>query len=118
MVARQGNNTPRYQCGAHLLGATDAQAAHPDGNSVVFYDSPQDCMPPYPGTRLTYPAVLDYSSLSDRSRRRTCASPNTRAPDEMGQLCPLTAGFTESQPASFGPTEPRMIGTLLMRGMA
>ncbi|MET7761586.1 hypothetical protein ABZS71_05925 [Streptomyces sp. NPDC005393] len=58
-------NAPGYQCGADLLGAVDAQAVHPDGNSGVFYDAPQECAPLYPGSRLTYPAKLDYSSLGD-----------------------------------------------------
>ncbi|MGJ7420052.1 serine/threonine protein kinase [Streptomyces cinereoruber] len=56
-------NAPGYQCGATLVGAVDGQAVHLDGESVVFYDSPQDCTPSYPGTRLTYPAILDYSRL-------------------------------------------------------
>ncbi|MFB6525630.1 serine/threonine-protein kinase [Streptomyces sp. NPDC056399] len=56
-------NAPGYQCGATLVGAVDGQAVHLDGESVVFYDSPQECTPSYPGTRLTYPAILDYSRL-------------------------------------------------------
>ncbi|WP_436800388.1 serine/threonine-protein kinase [Streptomyces cinereoruber] len=56
-------NAPGYQCGATLVGAVDGQAVHLDGGSGVFYDSPQDCTPSYPGTRLTYPAILDYSRL-------------------------------------------------------
>ncbi|WSL83688.1 serine/threonine protein kinase [Streptomyces sp. NBC_01724] len=58
-------NAPGYQCGADLLGADDAQAVHPDGSSSVFQDTPQKCAPLYPGTRLTYPAMLDYSSLDE-----------------------------------------------------
>ena len=60
-------NAPGYQCGADLLGAADAQAVHLDGSSGVFYDSPQDCAPLYPDTHLTYPAILDYSSLGDQT---------------------------------------------------
>ncbi|MFF8376240.1 serine/threonine-protein kinase [Streptomyces sp. NPDC015661] len=56
-------NAPGYQCGATLVGAADGQAVHLNGESVVFYDSPQDCTPGYPGTRLTYPAILDYSLI-------------------------------------------------------
>ncbi|MEV6651737.1 serine/threonine-protein kinase [Streptomyces sp. NPDC051219] len=58
-------NAPGYQCGADLLGAGDAKAVHVDGSSSVFSDTPQQCAPLYPGTRLTYPAILDYSSLDD-----------------------------------------------------
>ncbi|MFH8620874.1 serine/threonine protein kinase [Streptomyces vietnamensis] len=58
-------NAPGYQCGADLLGAVDAQAVHLDGSSGVFYAEPQECAPLYPGTRLTYPAILDYSSLDN-----------------------------------------------------
>ncbi|MEW2083935.1 serine/threonine-protein kinase [Streptomyces sp. NPDC005283] len=58
-------NAPGYQCGATLVGAVDAQAVHPDGESSVFYDAPQECASLYPGTRLTYPAILDYSGLDE-----------------------------------------------------
>ncbi|MGW1963597.1 hypothetical protein ACWCPD_25605 [Streptomyces sp. NPDC001935] len=57
-------NAPGYQCGADLgspSGTRDAQ-----GQAIVFYDTEQDCTPHYPGTRQTYPSVLDYSSLGDR----------------------------------------------------
>jgi hypothetical protein len=57
-------NAPGYQCGAALLSAFDAQAVHPGTNAVVVYDTLQNCAPLYPGTRLTYPALLDFSSLS------------------------------------------------------
>lgn len=56
---------PGYQCGATLAGAIDVQAVHPDGESSVFYDAPQECASLYPGTRLTYPAILDYSGLDE-----------------------------------------------------
>ncbi|MFF1738886.1 hypothetical protein [Streptomyces mirabilis] len=58
-------NAPGYQCGADLVnpaGTQDVLGDYP----VVFYDTEQDCTPLYPGTRLTYPAVLDYSSLGDQ----------------------------------------------------
>ncbi|MFE4698725.1 serine/threonine protein kinase [Streptomyces sp. NPDC056738] len=57
-------NAPGYQCGADLVspsGTRDAQ-----GQAIVFYDTEQDCTPLYAGTRQTYPAVLDYSSLGDQ----------------------------------------------------
>lgn len=73
-------NAPGYQCGASLLGAVDAQAVHMNGESSVFYEAPQDCTPLYPGTRLTYPAVLDYSSLGDsRPPAYICLTEHTGA---------------------------------------
>ncbi|WP_432173950.1 serine/threonine protein kinase [Streptomyces sp. Tue6028] len=57
-------NAPGYQCGADLVSPSGSRDAL--GDAVVFYDTEQDCTPLYPGTRLTYPAVLDYSSLDDQ----------------------------------------------------
>ncbi|MGW3633458.1 hypothetical protein ACWD7F_25435 [Streptomyces sp. NPDC005122] len=42
----------------------------PRGYTLAFYDTEQHCRPTYPGTRLTYPAVLDYSSLGDQEFRQ------------------------------------------------
>ncbi|MFD8079355.1 serine/threonine-protein kinase [Streptomyces sp. NPDC059718] len=56
-------NAPGYQCGADLVNPADARVTKPGDYSIVFYDTPQDCTPQYPGTRMTYPAVLDYSGL-------------------------------------------------------
>ncbi|MFF0001717.1 serine/threonine protein kinase [Streptomyces avermitilis] len=58
-------NAPGYQCGADLVNPTGTKDVLGD-YAVVFYDTEQDCTPLYPGTRLTYPAVLDYSSLGDQ----------------------------------------------------
>ncbi|MGW7612178.1 serine/threonine protein kinase [Streptomyces sp. NPDC054766] len=57
-------NAPGYQCGADLAAPSGSRDAL--GNAIVFYDTEQDCTALYPGTRLTYPAVLDYSSLDDQ----------------------------------------------------
>lgn len=57
-------NAPGYQCGADLVDPSGTRDAL--GDAIVFYDTEQDCTPLYPGTRLTYPAVLDYSSLGDQ----------------------------------------------------
>jgi hypothetical protein len=57
-------NAPGYQCGADLEAPSGTRDAL--GNAIVFYDTEQDCTALYPGTRLTYPAVLDYSSLGDQ----------------------------------------------------
>jgi len=51
-------NAAGYQCGAYLVGS-DGQAIQADGTSV-FSDSPQSCDGSYPGTRMTYPGVLDF----------------------------------------------------------
>jgi hypothetical protein len=51
-------NAAGYQCGAHLVGS-DGQVIQADGTSV-FSDSPQYCEGSYPGTRMTYPGVLDF----------------------------------------------------------
>lgn len=51
-------NAAGYQCGAYLVGS-DGQAIQADGTSV-FSDSPQSCEGSYPGTRMTYPGVLDF----------------------------------------------------------
>ncbi|MBO7936656.1 serine/threonine protein kinase [Streptomyces sp. S9] len=57
-------NAPGYQCGGDLVSPAGTQEP-PGEYTVVFFDTEQDCTPLYPGTRLTYPAVLDYSSLDD-----------------------------------------------------
>nr|WP_263974388.1 serine/threonine-protein kinase [Streptomyces triticiradicis] len=57
-------NAPGYQCGADLVSPSGTRDAL--GNALVFHDTEQDCTPLYPGTRLTYPAVLDHSSLGDQ----------------------------------------------------
>jgi hypothetical protein len=46
---------------AELTGSGDAP-----GEYTVLYDTEQDCTPLYLGTRQTYSAVLDYSSLGDQ----------------------------------------------------
>ncbi|WP_328492308.1 hypothetical protein OHS59_05760 [Streptomyces sp. NBC_00414] len=51
-------NAAGYQCGAYLVGP-DGQMIQADGASV-FSDSPQPCEGSYPGTRTTYPGVLDF----------------------------------------------------------
>jgi hypothetical protein len=51
-------NAAGYQCGAYLVGS-DGQAIQAEGTSV-FSDSPQSCEGSYPGTRMTYPGVLDF----------------------------------------------------------
>ncbi|MFE1292438.1 serine/threonine protein kinase [Streptomyces sp. NPDC058751] len=58
-------NAPGYQCGADLVDPAGAQDASGD-YAIVFYDTEQNCTALYPGTRLTYPAVLDYGSLDGR----------------------------------------------------
>lgn len=58
-------NAPGYQCGANLVNSAGTPDVQGD-ETVVFYETEQDCTPLYPGTRLTYPAVLDYSSLGDQ----------------------------------------------------
>ncbi|MEU4063554.1 protein kinase [Streptomyces wedmorensis] len=73
-------NAPGYQCGADLLGALDAQAIHLDGTSGVFYTTPQPCTPLYPDTRLTYPALLDYTTLDPtRPPDHVCLTEHTGA---------------------------------------
>ncbi|MEW2317682.1 serine/threonine-protein kinase [Streptomyces bauhiniae] len=62
-------NAPGYQCGADLGSASGSQGVQ-GGYTVVFFDTEQKCTPLYPGTRLTYPAVLDYSTLDDRQPRQ------------------------------------------------
>ncbi|MEV6534928.1 serine/threonine-protein kinase [Streptomyces sp. NPDC051639] len=62
-------NAPGYRCGADLVDPAGTKAV-PGGYTLVFYDTEQDCTPIYPGTRLTYPAVLDYSSLGDQEPRQ------------------------------------------------
>ncbi|MEU4046080.1 serine/threonine-protein kinase [Streptomyces antibioticus] len=58
-------NAPGYQCGGDVVSPAGTQDP-PGEYTVVFFDTEQDCAPLYPGTRLTYPAVLDYSSLDDQ----------------------------------------------------
>ncbi|MET8289879.1 serine/threonine-protein kinase [Streptomyces sp. NPDC005132] len=62
-------NAPGYRCGADLVDPAGSKGV-PGGYTLVFYDTEQDCTPSYPGTRLTYPAVLDYSSLGDQEPRQ------------------------------------------------
>ncbi len=62
-------NAPGYQCGADLVSPSGSQGVQ-GGYTVVLYDTEQDCTPLYPGTRLTYPAVLDYSTLDDQQPRQ------------------------------------------------
>ncbi|MFD5520723.1 serine/threonine protein kinase [Streptomyces sp. NPDC127066] len=57
-------NAPGAQCGADLVNPAGTGDA--PGEYAVFYDTEQDCTPLYPGTRQTYPAVLDYSSLGEQ----------------------------------------------------
>jgi len=56
-------NAPGYRCGAYLVGA-NGQAVQADG-TAVFSDTPPDCADSYPGTRMTYPAVLDFTGTGD-----------------------------------------------------
>ncbi|MFJ8728693.1 serine/threonine-protein kinase [Streptomyces bauhiniae] len=62
-------NAPGYQCGADLVSPSGSQGGEGD-YTVVFYDTERNCTPLYPGTRLTYPAVLDYSGLDDQQPRQ------------------------------------------------
>ncbi|WP_326783081.1 serine/threonine protein kinase [Streptomyces sp. NBC_00151] len=72
-------DAPRYQCGAELGESADA-VTEPGGYAIVFHDTPQDCASQWPGTRLTYPAVLDYSSLGDQEPRQyVCLTEHTGA---------------------------------------
>ncbi|WP_338320448.1 hypothetical protein, partial [Streptomyces lonarensis] len=48
---------PADRCSAHLVGP-DGLAYRTDGSSV-FSSVPLHCESPYPGTRLTYPGVLE-----------------------------------------------------------
>ncbi|WP_392970582.1 hypothetical protein [Streptomyces sp. LN245] len=57
-------NAPGVQCGADLVNPAGSGDA--PGEYAVFYDTEQNCTPLYPGTRQTYPVVLDYSSLGDQ----------------------------------------------------
>ncbi|WP_406199609.1 hypothetical protein OG331_23900 [Streptomyces sp. NBC_01017] len=56
-------NAAGYQCGAYLVGS-DGQVTQADGTSV-FSDSPLSCEGSYPGTRMTYPGVLDFPNEDD-----------------------------------------------------
>jgi hypothetical protein len=72
-------DAPRYQCGAEL-GESAGAVTEPGNYAIVFHDTPQDCAPQWPGTRLTYPAVLDYSSLGDQEPRQyVCLTEHTGA---------------------------------------
>lgn len=57
-------NAPGVQCGADLVNPAGTGDA--PGEYTVFYDTEQDCTPLHPGTRQTYPAVLDYSGVGDQ----------------------------------------------------
>lgn len=65
-------NAPGAQCGADLVNPAGSGEA--PGEYSVFYDTEQDCTPLYPGTRQTYPAVLDYSSLGQQAPTYVCLS--------------------------------------------
>ncbi len=72
-------NAPGYQCGADLMNSAGTPDVLGD-ETVVFYETEHDCTPLYPGTRLTYPAVLDYSSLGDQeSPQYVCLTENVGA---------------------------------------
>ncbi|NEB93971.1 serine/threonine protein kinase [Streptomyces bauhiniae] len=62
-------NAPGYQCGADLVSTSGSQSVQ-GGYTVVLFDTEQNCTPLYPGTRLTYPAVLDYDTLDDQQPRQ------------------------------------------------
>lgn len=71
-------NAAGYQCGADLVGS-DGQAIQEDGTSV-FSDSPQTCEASYPGTRITYPSVLDFPSEGGaQPPEYVCVAENTGA---------------------------------------
>ncbi|MFJ4800165.1 hypothetical protein [Streptomyces murinus] len=55
-------NAPNYQCGATIV-LPDGQARDDQGSSV-FSNSPLSCTPSMPDTRMTYPAVLDFSAVA------------------------------------------------------
>ncbi|MFD3436871.1 hypothetical protein ACFWU3_05115 [Streptomyces sp. NPDC058685] len=59
-------NAAGYECGADIVPPENGLAFDPNG-AELFANTPQDCAPTYPGTRQTYPAVLDYSRLSPGS---------------------------------------------------
>ncbi|MGW6013080.1 hypothetical protein [Streptomyces sp. NPDC055210] len=71
-------NAAGYQCGADLVGS-DGQVIQADGTSV-FSDTPQYCEGSYPGTRMTYPAVLDFPNEGGaQAPMYVCVSENAGA---------------------------------------
>ncbi|AXI71272.1 hypothetical protein DTW94_08085 [Streptomyces cavourensis] len=71
-------NAAGYQCGAHLVGS-DGQVIQTDGSSV-FSDTPQYCEGSYPGTRMTYPAVLNFPNEGGaQAPKYVCVSENAGA---------------------------------------
>ncbi|NJP66443.1 hypothetical protein [Streptomyces spiramenti] len=71
-------DAPAEQCGAHLVRA-DGLAFRPDGPSV-FSDVPQRCVSMYPGTRLTYPGILEATNDTAASAPlHVCVSADTAA---------------------------------------
>ncbi|MFG2144325.1 hypothetical protein ACGFRG_09015 [Streptomyces sp. NPDC048696] len=56
-------NASGYECGADVVDPQTGLAFNPAG-STRFSNTPQSCADTYPLTRLTYPAVLDYSRLT------------------------------------------------------
>ncbi|WP_454329577.1 hypothetical protein [Streptomyces glaucescens] len=71
-------NAAGYQCGAYLVGS-DGQAIQADGTSV-FSDSPRYCEGSYPGTRMTYPGVLDFPNEGGvQPPTYVCVAENTGA---------------------------------------
>lgn len=71
-------NAAGYQCGAYLVGS-DGQAIQADGTSV-FSDSPQSCEGSYPGTRMTYPGILDFPNEGGvQPPTYVCVAENTGA---------------------------------------
>lgn len=71
-------NAAGYQCGADLVGS-DGQAIQADGTSV-FSDSPLSCAGSYPGTRMTYPGVLDFPNEDGaQPPMYVCVAENTGA---------------------------------------
>ncbi|MER6432132.1 hypothetical protein ABT272_31080 [Streptomyces sp900105245] len=79
-------NAPGYQCGANLVNSAGTVDVLGD-ETVVFYETEQDCTPLYPETHLTYPAVLDYSSLGDQETPQyVCLTEQTGAcPSDLYQ---------------------------------
>ncbi|MGA5319264.1 serine/threonine-protein kinase [Streptomyces seoulensis] len=72
-------NAPGYQCGADLVSPSGSPSVQ-GGYTLVFYDTEQECTSLYPGTRLTYPAVLDYSGLDEQQPRQyTCLTEHVGA---------------------------------------
>ncbi|MFJ5532504.1 hypothetical protein [Streptomyces sp. NPDC093261] len=55
-------NAAHYQCGADIV-LPSGQVSDAQGDSV-FSNSAPSCTPDMPDTRMTYPAVLDFSALA------------------------------------------------------